>query len=162
MLCPFCGIENDKVIETRAADDGRSIRRRRECLSCGKRYTTYEKVEMPPVQITKRDGTKQPFNRDKIRSGLIKAFNKRDITEDQMERIVSDVEYMVYNKMYQDSKSGAGYEIYSDDIGKFIMQSIKKVDEVAYIRFVSVSRSFENIDQFLQELNELKRERDGQ
>ena len=162
MLCPFCGIENDKVIETRAADDGRSIRRRRECLSCGKRYTTYEKVEMPPVQITKRDGTKQPFNRDKIRSGLIKAFNKRDISEEQMERIVSDVEYMVYNKMYHDSKVGGGYEIQSDDIGKFIMQSIKNVDEVAYIRFVSVSRSFENIDQFLQELNELKRERDGQ
>ncbi len=162
MLCPFCGVENDKVIETRAADDGRSIRRRRECLSCGKRYTTYEKVEMPPVQITKRDGSKQPFNRDKIRSGLIKAFNKRDISDEQMERIVSDVEYMVYNKMYHDSKVGGGYEIRSDDIGKFIMQSIKNVDEVAYIRFVSVTRSFENIDQFLQELNQLKRERDGQ
>lgn len=162
MLCPYCGVENDKVIETRAADDGRSIRRRRECLSCGKRYTTYEKVEMPPVMITKRDGSKQPFNREKIRSGLIKAFNKRYISDEQMERIVSDVEYMVYNKMYQDSKLGGNYEILSTDIGKFIMQSIKDVDEVAYIRFVSVTRSFENIDQFLQELNELKREKDGQ
>ncbi len=162
MLCPYCGVENDKVIETRAADDGRSIRRRRECLSCGKRYTTYEKVEMPPIMITKRDGSKQPFNREKIRSGLIKAFNKRDISDEQMERIVSDVEYMVYNKMYQDSKLGGTYEILSTDIGKFILQSIKDVDEVAYIRFVSVTRSFENIDQFLHELNELKREKDGQ
>ena len=162
MICPFCGADNDKVIETRTADDGRSIRRRRECLSCTKRYTTYEKVEMPPVMVTKRDGSRQPFNRDKIKSGLLKAFNKRDVTDEQLENIVSDVEYMVYNKMYHSAKAGGANEINSDDIGKFIMRSIKEVDEVAYIRFVSVSRSFDNIDQFLQELNELKKEKDGQ
>ncbi len=162
MICPFCGADNDKVIETRTADDGRSIRRRRECLSCAKRYTTYEKVEMPPVMVTKRDGSHEQFNRDKIKSGLLKAFNKRDVTDEQLESIVSDVEYMVYNKMYHSSKAGGTSEINSDEIGKFIMRSIKAVDEVAYIRFVSVSRSFDNIDQFLQELNELKKEKDGQ
>ena len=148
MKCPACGYTENKVIDTRPVDDDKSVRRRRECLRCQFRFTTYETIETTPLMVVKRDNSREPFSRNKIMNGLIKACQKRPISLKQMEQLVDTVE-----SEFQNSMRG---EVTSDEIGTRIMAGLRELDKVAYIRFVSVYRKFEDIDSFLEELNRLK------
>ncbi len=147
MKCPFCGHDDDRVIDSRPADDGAAIRRRRECIGCGARFTTYEKVETLPLLVVKKDGTREPFNRDKILNGLLKACEKRPVSNDQLTELLSYVEGRV--------QSAPNREISSQDVGELVMQKLKEIDEVAYVRFASVYRQFKDVNSFLVELNEM-------
>ena len=148
MKCSKCGCMDSKVIDSRMSEDGTSIRRRRECLGCGRRFTTYEVIERTPVLVIKSNGTRQPFDADKIRRGVIKACEKRPVTAEKINALGADVERMVYNTLLQ--------EISSKQIGEFVMKGLKDLDEVAYIRFASVYRDFKDIDEFLEELDKLR------
>jgi transcriptional repressor NrdR len=147
MRCPFCGHEEDKVIDSRPSDEGSAIRRRRECLTCGSRFTTYEKVENLPLLVVKKDGTRQPFDRDKLMSGILKSCEKRPVSTDQVEALVSSIEAQYQNSLKR--------EISSREIGEMVMEGLKKIDEVAYVRFASVYRQFKDVNSFLLELNEI-------
>ena len=147
MKCPFCGHDDDRVIDSRPADDGAAIRRRRECIGCGARFTTYEKVETLPLLVVKKDGTREPFNRDKILNGLLKACEKRPVSNDQLTELLSYVEGRV--------QSAPNREISSQDVGELVMQKLKEIDEVAYVRFASVYRQFKDVNSCLVELNEM-------
>ena len=147
MRCPFCGHEEDKVIDSRPSDEGSAIRRRRECLTCGSRFTTYEKVENLPLLVIKKDGTRQPFDRDKLMSGIIKSCEKRPVSTDQLEVLVSSIEAQYQNSLKR--------EISSREIGEMVMEGLKQIDEVAYVRFASVYRQFKDVNSFLHELNEI-------
>ncbi|UUX34167.1 transcriptional regulator NrdR [Fundicoccus culcitae] len=144
MECPKCRHQQSKVIDSRPADDGASIRRRRECLKCGTRFNTYERVEKAPLLVIKRDGTREEFNRDKLLRGIIRAAEKRPISREQMDQLVTDVE----NAVREESDT----EIASERIGEFIMPRLMEIDEVAYIRFASVYRQFQSRDMFIKEL----------
>lgn len=144
MRCPLCGYKEDKVVDSRSIQDNRAIRRRRECLKCGKRFTTYEYIEEPSLLVIKRDGRRQPFDRQKILAGLIKACEKRPISMDQMEDIVMQVERSVQKKTLR--------EVTSTRIGELIMERLKHLDEIAYVRFASVYRQFKDVEQFMSEL----------
>ena len=144
MRCIFCGYEDSKVIDSRSADEGRTIRRRRECSSCGKRFTTYETIEDTPVLVIKSNGARQAFDPQKIKNGIIKSCEKRPVSMNVIDDIVSAVVKQVYNSMDQ--------EISSKYIGELVMQELKKYDEVAYVRYASVYRSFKDISSFLEEL----------
>ncbi len=144
MKCPACSYNETKVIDSRLNTDGTSVRRRRECLKCQKRFTTYEYVEQVPLMIVKRDGRRQPFDRKKIISGLIKACEKRPVSIDKMEEVTSEVERNIQKKFDR--------EVESKDVGELIMEKLAGIDEVAYVRFASVYRQFRDVNQFMSEL----------
>ena len=127
MKCPFCGHDEDRVIDSRPAEDGAAIRRRRECIGCGARFTTYEKIETLPLLVVKKDGTREPFNRDKLLSGLLKACEKRPVSNEQLMGLLTFVEGQVQNAVNR--------EISYRDIGELVMKKLKEIDEVAYVRF---------------------------
>jgi len=151
MRCPFCGEVEDKVVDSREAKDGESIRRRRECLGCERRFTSYERIDEIPYMVVKKDGKREKFERHKIMSGLLRASEKRPISAMQLEEIVDKVE-----KFVQDSsdKERAAHEL-----GKIIMRELKKLDKVAYVRFASVYLEFEDVSEFMNELKDLVRQR---
>ena len=147
MKCPFCGFSESKVIDSRPAEEGASIRRRRECLSCAKRFTTYETVESLPMVVMKKDGSRQSFDRRKVLAGMIRACEKRPVPLADLERIAAEIE--------QDLQNGMEREISTEDVGEKVMERLRKVDQVAYVRFASVYRQFKDIDTFKEELNKL-------
>ena len=154
MKCPYCSSENTRVIDSRPADDNNSIRRRRLCDDCGKRFTTYEKVETIQLLVIKKDHTRELFDSAKIRSGIIHACHKRPVAAKDIDRIVSSVEQFAYNSMQQ--------EITTRQIGEMVMEALRKLDEVAYIRFASVYRQFTDIPTFMHELKRLMNEERGE
>ena len=147
MRCPYCAYPESKVIDSRPTDEGSSIRRRRECLSCGKRFTTYETVESVPLVVVKKDGSRQSFDRQKILNGLVKACEKRPVSLEVLEKTVAEIEQRLLNSMDR--------EIPSDRVGELVMDALKEIDQVAYVRFASVYRQFKDIDSFMAELNKL-------
>lgn len=147
MKCQFCNCEDSKVVDSRPTDDGSSIRRRRECIGCGRRFTTYEKVENIQLLVIKKDNTREAFNPQKIRGGIIHACHKRPVTAYQIDEIVSSIEQLANNSLKQ--------EITTRQIGEMVMEALRGLDEVAYIRFASVYRQFTDIPTFLHELNQL-------
>lgn len=147
MRCPFCAHPESKVIDSRPADEGASIRRRRECLACHKRFTTYETMESLPLIVVKKDGSRQSFDRNKVLGGLIRACEKRPVSYATLESIVNDIEQTLQSQMDR--------EVRSAQIGELVMDRLKKVDEVSYVRFASVYRQFKDINTFLDELNKL-------
>ena len=151
MKCPFCGFDDSKVVDSRPTDEGTSIRRRRECLKCLKRFTTYETVERMPLMLVKRDGTRQAYDRQKLLGGLMMACEKRPVSLMQLEQIVDNVEQRVFGSLES--------EVSSKVIGELVMEQLRKVDEVAYVRFASVYRQFKDINTFMEELNTLLKEK---
>ncbi len=151
MRCPFCGFSESKVIDSRPADEGSSIRRRRECLSCGKRFTTYETVESLPMVVVKKDGSRQSFDRSKVLGGMIRACEKRPVPLAELEKIAGEIEQDLQNSMER--------EVRTADIGERVMDRLRAVDQVAYVRFASVYRQFKDIDTFMAELNKLLAEK---
>ncbi|MCD6220588.1 transcriptional repressor NrdR [bacterium] len=147
MKCPYCGFGQDKVIDTREINDGLQIRRRRECLNCGKRFTTYEEIEMKPLIVIKKDGRREKFNREKIFTGIQKACEKRPISTEEIEKIIMEIEQELRQKFDR--------EVPSKEIGKIIIKKLKKIDKVAYIRFASVYREFQDISEFKKEIEKI-------
>ena len=147
MRCPFCTSPDSKVIDSRPADEGNSIRRRRECLACQKRFTTYEIIERMPLVVIKRDGSRQSFDKIKIINGMLRACEKRPITMAEIEKMADDIE--------QELRGRLESEVQSDYVGEMVMDRLKDRDEVAYVRFASVYRSFKDINTFMDELNKL-------
>lgn len=147
MKCPFCGHIDDKVVDSRSSSEGSAVRRRRECLKCGKRFTTYEVIEEMALFVVKKDGRRQPFDRKKILAGIEKACEKRPISSDVIEDLVLDIERQIYKK--------ADREVRACDIGEMIMERLAVLDEVAYVRFASVYRQFKDVNQFMHELRDL-------
>ena len=147
MKCPVCGHQEDKVVDSRASAEGSAIRRRRECLSCGKRFTTYEHVEEERLIVIKKDGRREPFDRNKLLGGLLKACEKRPISMDQIENLVDEIE--------RDISRQAEREVPSRQIGERVMQRLHELDPIAYVRFASVYREFKDAEQFMRELNDL-------
>ena len=147
MRCLYCGCEDSKVIDSRSADEGRTIRRRRECVKCGKRFTTYETIEDTPVLVVKNSGNRQAYDPQKIKSGIIKACEKRPVSMEKIDKLVDDITKRIYNSMEQ--------EITSNKIGEMVMEGLKNLDEVAYVRYASVYRSFTDIDSFMAELQKM-------
>ena len=147
MKCPFCFYEESKVIDSRPTDEGERIRRRRECLKCGKRFTTYEVIETVPVIVIKRDKSRQVFDRSKILSGLLRACEKRPVSIETLEKIVDEMEFTLQNS--------PGREVPSERIGELAMEKLKDIDEVAYVRFASVYRQFQDIQTFMDELKSM-------
>ncbi|MEA4941349.1 Transcriptional repressor NrdR [bioreactor metagenome] len=151
MKCPYCGYAESKVVDSRPADDGASIRRRRECLSCAKRFTTYETVESLPMVVVKKDGSRQSFDRSKVLGGMIRACEKRPVPLAELERIADEVE--------QELQNGLDREITTEHIGELVMEKLRGLDQVAYVRFASVYRQFKDIDTFMAELSKLLAEK---
>ena len=147
MKCPFCGFEESKVIDSRPTDEGQRIRRRRECLSCGKRFTTYEIIESLPIIVIKKDKSRETFNRDKLMTGLLRACEKRPVSIDMLDNLIDEIETVLQNSLDR--------EVSSEKIGELVMEKLKAIDEVAYVRFASVYRQFKDINTFMQELNKL-------
>ncbi len=147
MKCPFCGHIDDKVVDSRASSEGNAVRRRRECLKCGRRFTTYEVVEQMSLFVVKKDGRRQPFDRKKILAGIEKACEKRPVSSDNIEELVLDIERQIYKKFDR--------EVCARDIGQMIMERLALLDEVAYVRFASVYRQFKDVNHFMQELKDL-------
>ncbi len=144
MKCPFCGSVDDKVIDSRMSGEGLNIRRRRECLKCEKRFTTYEYVERAPLMVVKRDGTRKRFDREKIKEGVIKACEKRPVSMDRIEKVIETIEREIQKK--------AESEVKSTVIGNMVMKELYELDEVAYVRFASVYRRFKDVSYFMKEL----------
>ena len=153
MRCPFCDHIEDKVVDSREAKDGDSIRRRRECLSCGRRFTSYERIDEIPYMVVKKDGKRETFERGKIMSGLLRACEKRPISTPQLEKIVDEVE--------KDVQDSLDREVPTSDIGKIIMRRLKSLAKVAYVRFASVYLEFEDVSAFMTELKDLVRSRES-
>ena len=151
MKCPFCGDQESKVVDSRHSDDGLSIRRRRECLVCQRRFTTYEIVESLPVIVVKRDGTRQGFDRNKIINSMVRAFDKRQVDASDIDRITTEIEQTIQNTLDR--------EVSTDKIGEMVMERIKPLDEVAYIRFASVYRRFQDVNGFILEINKFLEEK---
>ena len=151
MKCPFCGFSDSKVIDSRPAEEGATIRRRRECLACQKRFTTYEIIERLPLVVIKRDGSRQSFDKVKLINGMVRACEKRPVTLSQLETIADEIE--------QELQSGLEREVSTVDIGEMVMARLKDVDEVAYVRSASVYRSFKDINTFMEELSKLLTEK---
>lgn len=147
MKCLYCDCTESKVIDSRSADDDRAIRRRRECTGCGRRFTTYETIEVIPVLVVKNNGTRQSFNAEKIRNGIIKSCEKRPVSMSVIDDMVSDISKQVYNSMES--------EITTKAIGEMVMERLKKVDEIAYVRYASVYRSFKDLSSFMSELKQM-------
>ena len=151
MKCPFCAYSESKVIDSRPAEEGATIRRRRECLACQKRFTTYEIIERLPLVVIKRDGSRQSFDKVKLINGMVRACEKRPVSLSQLEAIADEIE--------QELQSGLEREVSTVDIGEMVMARLKDVDEVAYVRFASVYRSFKDINTFMEELSKLLTEK---
>ena len=151
MKCPYCSFEESKVIDSRSADDGERIRRRRECLKCGKRFTTHEIIETVPIIVVKRDKSREVFDRNKLTAGILRACEKRPVSIQQIESMVNTIETKIQSSLER--------EITTAQIGELAMEEIKKVDEVSYVRFASVYRQFKDINTFLDELNKLLTEK---
>ena len=147
MKCPFCSFEESKVIDSRPTDEGQRIRRRRECLSCGKRFTTYEIIESLPIIVIKKDKSRETFSRDKLMTGLLRACEKRPVSIDTLDNMIDEIETTLQNSLDR--------EVSSEKIGQLVMEKLKKIDEVAYVRFASVYRQFKDINTFMRELNKL-------
>ncbi len=147
MKCPFCSFEESKVIDSRPTDEGERIRRRRECLKCGKRFTTYEMIESLPIIVIKKDGSRETFDRQKLLTGMLRACEKRPVSIETLDKAISDIETVIQNSLDR--------EVSSDKIGEFVMEKLKEIDEVAYVRFASVYRQFKDINTFMNELNKL-------
>ncbi len=147
MKCPFCEFEESKVIDSRPTDEGEAIRRRRECLNCSKRFTTYEKIETIPLMVIKKDGSRQMFDRQKLLNGIMRACEKRPVATSDMEHIVNEIESATQNLLER--------EISSQKIGEMVMERLPAIDEVAYVRFASVYRQFKDINTFVEEVNKL-------
>ena len=147
MKCPFCSFEESKVIDSLPTDEGQRIRRRRECLSCGKRFTTYEIIESLPIIVIKKDKSRETFNRDKLMTGLLRACEKRPVSIDTLDNMIDEIETTLQNSLDR--------EVSSEKIGQLVMEKLKKIDEVAYVRFASVYRQFKDINTFMRELNKL-------
>ena len=144
MKCPFCKADNSRVVDSRASADGFAIRRRRECLACGRRYTTYERIEESPIRVVKKDGSREPFDRRKILMGLLKACEKRPVSMDTLEDIVARIEHHVTDQFDR--------EVPSTHIGRLVMRELRKVDQVAFVRFASVYRDFKDVSEFVDEI----------
>ena len=164
MKCPYCAADDDKVVDSRSMSDGLSIRRRRECLACGKRFTTYEHVDNIPVMVIKRDERREPYQREKLVQGIRIACRKRPVSEDQIEAIAGQIELKVNSEFEK--------EIDSATLGELVMEQLRRLDQVAYVRFASVYRQFKDVNQFIDELkglldmeardlNELKKLQEG-
>jgi transcriptional repressor NrdR len=147
LKCPFCLTEDSKVVDSRPTDEGMVIRRRRECNRCAKRFTTYEKIESLPMMVVKKDGRREAFNSNKIMAGLLKACEKRPVSVRDLEAMVQEIEKQVYNSLEREVTSGF--------IGEMVMEKLRELDEVAYVRFASVYRQFKDINTFMEELNKL-------
>lgn len=147
MKCIYCGCIDSRVIDSRLNDDGTSIRRRRECINCGKRYTTYETIELTPVMVIKKNGCRQTFSVQKVKQGIVKACEKRPVSMQQIDELAADIEKRVANHLDQ--------EVTSSEIGEMIMDGLKAIDEVAYVRFAAVHRQFKDINSWLSEINDL-------
>ena len=147
MKCPYCGFNESKVIDSRPADENNSIRRRRECLSCGRRFTTYETAESLPVVVVKKDGSRQSFDRAKVLGGMIRACEKRPVPMARLEKVAAEIE--------QELQSSMEREISTEIIGERVMENLRGIDQVAYVRFASVYRQFQDIDSFMEELSKL-------
>ncbi len=147
MKCPFCSYEESKVIDSRPTDEGQRIRRRRECLQCTKRFTTYEIIESLPIIVIKKDKSRESFNRDKLMTGLLRACEKRPVSIDTLDNMIDEIEVIIQNSLDR--------EVSSEKIGELVMEKLKGIDEVAYVRFASVYRQFKDINPFMNELNKL-------
>ena len=154
MKCPFCSFEESKVVDSRSTDDNTTIRRRRECLRCNKRYTTYEKIEDIPILVIKKDNSRENFNKEKIINGLIIACQKRTVSRNQIENITIEIEKSISNSMIT--------EVESSYIGKLVMEKLKEIDEVSYVRFASVYRQFKDINTFFEEIKGLMTDKNKQ
>lgn len=147
MRCPFCSFPETKVVDSRPTEEGQAIRRRRECINCNRRFTTYEKIEEIPLMVVKKDGNRQSFDRNKILNGIIKACEKRPVSMDKIESLVDEIEKNLYNSMEK--------EVTSTAIGEMVMNKLKDIDHVAYVRFASVYREFKDLNSFMEELKNL-------
>jgi len=147
MKCPFCNNLEDKVLESRETDDGNAIRRRRECLSCRGRFTSYERLEEKPILVIKRDGRREQFSREKIRKGIMRACEKRPVPVEQVEETLDEIEREIHRE--------AGREVLSSKIGELAMEKLQEIDKIAYVRFASVYRKFEDISEFIKEVREI-------
>ncbi len=147
MKCPYCGVEDSKVIDSRSTEEGVAIRRRRECLNCNKRFTTYEKVENVPIMVIKKDRSRQPFDRNKILNGLKRACEKRPISIGEIENIVYEIETAIYNSLER--------EISTEDIGEMLIEKLRRLDQVAFVRFASVYRDFQDVETFRHEIDKI-------
>ncbi|MBQ9481284.1 MAG: transcriptional repressor NrdR [Clostridia bacterium] len=147
MKCMYCGCTDSKVIDSRSTDDGSSIRRRRECTECGRRFTTYETIETTPILVVKAGGTREVFDENKIKNGIIKSCEKRPVPMYKIDKLVDDIKKQIYNSLDQ--------EVTSKQIGEMVMNGLKEIDEVAYVRFASVYRSFKDVSSFMKELEKL-------
>lgn len=147
MKCPYCGYEESKVIDSRPTDEGERIRRRRECLKCAKRFTTYEMIESLPIVVIKKDKSRETFDRQKLMTGMLRACEKRPVSVETLDRAITDIETVIQNSLDR--------EVQSDKIGELVMEKLKDIDEVAYVRFASVYRQFKDINTFMSELNKL-------
>ena len=145
MKCPFCGDQDSKVVDSRHSDDGLNIRRRRECMKCQRRFTTYEYVETLPIIVVKRDGSRQSFDKNKILNSMMRAFDKRKVETADLDRIATEIEQTIQNSLER--------EVTSDKIGEMVMERLKPLDEVAYIRFASVYRRFQDVNSFMHEVS---------
>ncbi len=144
MRCLFCGHLESKVIDSRSTEEGTTIRRRRECLECGKRFTTYEKIETIPIIVVKKDGLRESFDREKVLNGILRACEKRPVTLSDIEKLIDDIESKLYNMLER--------EVTSEKIGEMVMERLKELDDIAYVRFASVYRQFKDINSFMDEL----------
>ena len=154
MRCLYCNCTESKVIDSRSADDDRSIRRRRECIGCGRRFTTYETIEVSPILVVKSDGTRQAFDITKVKQGIIKACEKTSVSLEKIDALVDEISKQVYNSLEQ--------EITSKQIGEMVMEGLKKLDEVAYVRYASVYRSFKDISSFMAELQQMMEKKESE
>ena len=151
MKCPFCGYQDSKVVDSRHSDDGLSIRRRRECISCQKRFTTYETVESLPIVVVKRDNSRQAFDRNKVLNGMLRACEKRPVPLAALEAATDEIEQVIQNTLDR--------EVSTTQVGELVMERLKPLDEVAYVRFASVYRQFKDINSFMSELNKILQEK---
>ena len=153
MKCMYCGCIESKVVDSRSAEDSTIIRRRRECLNCGKRFTTYETVENTPILVVKSSGARQSFDPNKIKNGIIKSCEKRPVSMSKIDKLVEDIQKKIYNSLAQ--------EVSTKEIGEMVMEGLKEIDEVAYVRFASVYRSFTDISSFMNELEKMVKTKDN-
>ena len=151
MKCPFCGDQESKVVDSRHSEDGQSIRRRRECMGCQRRFTTYEIVESLPIIVVKRNGSRQSFDRNKIYNSMLRAFDKRKVDSADLERITTEIEQAIQNSLER--------EITTDQIGEMVMERLKPIDEVAYIRFASIYHRFQDANSFMREISKFLEEK---
>lgn len=149
MRCPYCDTDKDKVVESASTNEGKAIRRRRECLACGRRFTSYERIDEQSIMVVKKDNRREPFNRQKLLNGLTKSCEKRPVSVEQLESFVTDIEKEIKDKMTK--------EIKSEEIGRIVMSCLPAIDQIAYVRFASVYREFKDVDEFINEIKQVNK-----